>query len=234
MPGSRNPSGYSRQACRSGPNIGSGAPAGPKPVPRPTRCRRGDSLPDPGDEGLRTPSPPAPVPPRRNALRCIRGRNGTSVRAIRTPWRKLRGVFCCFLRFSGKVLIWLGSNFDEGLNVPLAPLCPAGHLPYKGGDQLGAGSLAVLNVAADPTRSHGDEGVGERSLRLDEKNPGTPGFSNESVPKRLERLRFSSNCKNALNLCSGAFPDGKPVSPFPGKALSLFGYFFERRGVATL
>ena len=31
-----------------------------------------------------------------------------------------------------------------------APLCPAGHLPHKGGDQLGARSSDHCNLAAKP------------------------------------------------------------------------------------
>ncbi len=67
-------------AIRSG--IGRMTPAGPKPCHAPPVAAGGIAA-RPRDRKVRvTLSTPAPVPPRRNALRCIRGRNGAIVAEV--------------------------------------------------------------------------------------------------------------------------------------------------------
>jgi hypothetical protein len=73
-----------------------GQPAGPKPGHPPPVAAGGIAARPRDRKVCVTLSTPAPVPPRRNALRCIRGRNGAIVRVIRAPWRKMREDFLMF------------------------------------------------------------------------------------------------------------------------------------------
>ena len=121
------------RTCRAGPDIGKAATAGPKPPPPFSRPTGEIAARPQWQRGCVASLPPAPVPPRRNALRCIRGRNGTIVRVIRASLRKLRGDFGDFCGISFKVLIQLGSIFIfDVLGCRLPPSALPGISPSGG------------------------------------------------------------------------------------------------------
>ena len=81
--------------ARSG--IGRTTPAGPKPTPCPPPVAAGGIAARPWEwRGRVTSSPPAPTPPRRNALRCIRGRDEGECKGGFGGGEKCWGIFFWF------------------------------------------------------------------------------------------------------------------------------------------